>query len=104
MLPIMRSAGVALKVNFRNPLHAGDVAHKQRQTSREVQNRNISGPTKITKRTKTKKCRENLKDIPCLHLHISQPSGPIWKPFSQCIIHMAPEHFLDRPRNAQQHH
>ena len=44
VLAITRSAGVALEVNLRNPLHAGDEAHKQRQTSPEVQNRDISGP------------------------------------------------------------
>ena len=96
MLAIMRSAGVALEVNLGNPLHAGDERTSKDRRHQKSKTGISVAPTKITKRTKTKKRRENLEDIPCLHLHISQPSGPIWKPFSQCIIHMAPEHFLGR--------
>ena len=57
MLTVKTSTGVAPEVNLRNPLHAGNEAHKQgifpgfqilRQMSPEVQNRGISGPTKRT--------------------------------------------------------
>ena len=57
MLAARRSAGVALEENLRNPLCAGDEVHKRgnplwlwdpNQTSPEVQNRVISGPTRRT--------------------------------------------------------
>ena len=57
MLAAKKSAGVAPQVNLRIPLLAGDEAHKRedplwlsnpRQTSSEVQNREISGQTKRT--------------------------------------------------------
>ena len=53
MLATKRSAGVAPEVNLRNPLHAGDKAHKEgnypdfEPQGRCHQNRSVSGPTKI---------------------------------------------------------
>ena len=49
MLAVKRSAGVAPEVNLRNPLQAGDEAHKQGIYPRfEVLNRGINTPTKRT--------------------------------------------------------
>ena len=62
MLPVKRSAGVALEVNVRNPLRAGDKTQKQghplwlwnqEETSPEVQNKVVSGPTKGLMSSKT---------------------------------------------------
>ena len=57
MLAAKRSAGVALEVNLRNPLHAGDKPCKQGirrgfecqgRRHQKSENRGMSGPTKRT--------------------------------------------------------